>query len=237
MYKILIVEDELIAAEYLKEVLTQNGFAVVDVVDNGKEALQKALVLEPHIVLMDVMLKDSISGAEAAVNISRKNPNIAIVFLSAYSSSAILDYAVESNSYGYLMKPYNENEIVSTLKVVCAKLEKEKKSELKDDTTVQNIVYLSPLLYYDKSLQRVMREEEEVHLGSVSLRFIDLLCQTPNVSVSLEQIYHHVWQEEKSATTLRTLIYRIRQQCGVDFIVSVNGLGYMIKARSSLPKE
>ena len=231
MYKILIVEDELIAAEYLKEVLVQNGFDVLDVVDNGKEALQKALALKPHIVLMDVMLKDNVSGAEAAVSIGQKNPDIAVVFLSAYSSNSILEYAVEANSYGYLMKPYNENEIVSTLKVVCAKIEKEKNSEKIVDSAIQNIVHLSSVLYYDKSLQRVMREEEEVRLGSVSLRLIDLLCQTPNVSVSIERIYHHVWQEEKSATTLRTLIYRIRQQCGVDFIVNVNGLGYMIKSQ------
>jgi len=228
--RILIVEDELIAAEYLREVLLQQGFEVQDVVDSGEEAISKALALEPDLVLMDIMLKDSISGAEAAVAISQKNPHIGIVFLSAYSSGDILDYAVKANSYGYLMKPYKEDEIISTIKVVLAKIEKERRTE---DTVVEvsSLVRLAPELYFNKDLQRVFKNGEEVRLGSVSLKFIDLLCQTPNVSVSLEQIYHHVWQEEKSATTLRTLIYRIRQQCGVDFIISVNGLGYMIKNR------
>jgi len=228
--KILIVEDELIAAEYLREVLTQQGFEVQDVIDSGQEAITRALELEPDLVLMDIMLKDNVSGAEAAIAISQQNPRIGIVFLSAYSSGDILDYAVESNSYGYLMKPYNEDEIISTLKVVLAKIEKEHRrySEVGNATS---IVVLALDLYYNRNLQRVFKNSEEVRLGSVALKFIDLLCQTPNVSVSLEQIYHHVWQEDKSATTLRTLIYRIRQQCGVDFIVSVNGLGYMIKNR------
>jgi len=228
--KILIVEDELIAAEYLRAVLEANKLEVLEVVDSGKEAIEKALRLKPDIVLMDIMLKDNVSGAEAAVAISKADPNIAIVFLSAYSNGDILDYAVEANSYGYLMKPYKEDEIVSTLKVIMAKLEREQK-RLEICEKPSHIVMLAPELHYDRSIGRVFKNGEEVPLGSVALKLIELLCQRPNVSISLEQIYQYVWKEEKSATTLRTLIYRIRQQCGVDFIVNVNGLGYMIKNR------
>jgi len=226
--KIVIVEDELIPAEYLKEVLLKEGFDVLAVIDTGREAVAQVLALKPDLVLMDIMLKDALSGAEAAVSIYQQDPAIAIIFLSAYSSDDMLEYAIEANSYGYLMKPYNEEEIVSTMKVVLARIEREAS---KNETVEAHIVPLAPELHYDKVLRRVFKNGEEVHLGNVALSLIELLCQTPNVSVSLEQIYQHVWNEAKSTTTLRTLIHRIRRQCGVDFIVSVSGVGYMVKNR------
>ncbi len=228
--RILIVEDELIAAEYLKSILEAHGMEVLGIIDRGKEAVEKALVLKPDIVFMDIMLKDEISGAEAAVAISKANTDIAMIFLSAYSNADILDYAVESNSYGYLMKPYKEDEIISTLKVVTAKLKREQKVT-GTSQTLADTVRLSPELYYDRTLGRMFRNNEELPLGSVALRLVELLCQTPNRSVSLEQINHYVWNQQMSATTLRTLVYRIRQQCGVACIVNFSGVGYMIKTQ------
>ena len=65
--KVVIVEDELIAAEFLKEILEEHGVEVLDTVDTGKEAIEVCSVLKPDVVLMDVMLADGISGSEAAV--------------------------------------------------------------------------------------------------------------------------------------------------------------------------
>ena len=226
--KIIIIEDELIAAEYLKSILEKEGFQVLAVIDTGREAIAQVSALKPDLVLMDIMLKDAISGTEAAVKIFQDSPEVAIIFLSAYSDSDMLEYAIEANSYGYLMKPYKENEIINTIKIVLAHVAKEKdedSSTIKETTKVS----FSSQLYYDTQEKRVFNHGKEVKFGVIALRLIDLLCHKPNVSISLEQIYHHVWQEKKSTTTLRTLIYRIRKKCGVDFIVSVNGLGYMVK--------
>ena len=224
--KILIVEDELIAAEYLKSILEDNGLEVVDVIDNGAEAITKALELQPDLVLMDIMLRDNIAGCEAAVEIYNKNKDIAILFLSAYSDDDMLDYALRANSYGYLMKPYNEHEIINTIKIVLAKISKQRRSTAGIDS---DIVQIGKDILFDKRVNRLYKNRREVELGAKSLALLELLCKTPNVSVSNEQISHHIWQEIKSDTSLRTLIYRVKQECGEDVVHNVNGQGYMVK--------
>ena len=84
MYKILIVEDELIAAEYLKMILEKKGWSVVDIVDNGVNALESVAKYNPHLVLMDIMIKGSKSGCEVAMNI-RNISNCSIIFTTAYA--------------------------------------------------------------------------------------------------------------------------------------------------------
>ncbi len=227
--RILIVEDELIAAEYLREILEENGFDVLGVIDTGEEAIKQAGILNPDIILMDIMLRDHISGSEAALKIHQKNPKIAIVFLTAYSDDQSIDYAIGANSYAYLMKPYQEKEIVATLKVICGKLSQENKAHTNIRT---HILQIESDLIYNRQLKKLIRDKKELILSSKAIQFIDLLCKTPNISVSNEQISLHIWQEEKSATTLRTLVHRIRHQLDRDIIVNVNSLGYMIKTKS-----
>ena len=226
--KILIVEDELIAAEYLKEVLQNNGFEVISVVDTAEEALHVAATLCVDIVLMDILLAGPMSGSEAALKMHQKFPQIAIIFLTAYSDTQSIDYAIGAHAYGYLMKPYNEDEIVSTLKVLSAKLAHERGSI---NTCSNHLVRIEPTLYYDKKLKKLLRDAQEIALSNKALLFIDLLCQTPNISVSNEQIAQSIWNEHKNATTLRTLVHRIRQQLDSDIIVNVNALGYMIRTK------
>ena len=226
MFKIVIVEDELIAAEYLKEVLNGNGFDVLAVIDNGKEAMEEIPRLNPDLVLMDIMLKDSISGSEVALALKQNAPKTAIVFLTAYANDEMVEYAIESNSYGYLMKPYNEQEIINTIKVVLARV---KGSE---PVASQNVakVQLPNNLTFDKKVKRLFKHTKEVRLGTKALALLEVLCQQPNVSISNEQICLHVWGEMKNSVTLRTLVFRIRAHIGNDVIENVNGLGYMVKS-------
>ena len=93
--KILIVEDELIAAESLKAFLRENGYEVIGITDSGAEAFELAKKLQPEIIFMDIMLKDGLSGSEAALKISRIS-SAKIVFLTAYAEDEMLDYATRS---------------------------------------------------------------------------------------------------------------------------------------------
>ncbi len=226
MPKILIVEDELIAAEYLKEILTTNGFDVIGIIDNGKEAIKEIPKINPDIVLMDIMLKDNISGSEVALHLKQYAPKVNIIFLTAYADNEMVDYAIESNSYGYLMKPYNEKEIVNTLKVIFARITECYNNK---KATKKNLVVINKNLVFDTTLNRLFRNEKEVKLGKNALKFLELLSKQPNVSVSNEQISIYLWNELKNDITLRTQIHRIRVQIDSDIIHNINGLGYMLK--------
>jgi len=226
MYNILIVEDELIAAEYLKEILLTNSFNIVGIIDNGEEAMIEIPKINPDIVLMDIMLKDNISGSEVAVYLKQHSPKTGIIFLTAYANTEMVEYAIHSNCYGYLMKPYNEKEIVNTIKVILARIKECNEDEEKE---VSDKIKISENLVFDLELKRLFRNSQEVELGNNALKFLELLCKQPNISVSNEQISLYVWGKIKNSVTLRTHIHRIRGQIGKDVIHNVNGLGYMIR--------
>ncbi len=222
--KILIVEDEFISAEYLKELLEKDNYEVVDIVDNGIEAIEKCKTLKPDIVLMDIMLNGQMSGCEAAVEIYQKHKHSCeIIFLTAYSSSEMISYATDAHAYGYLMKPYREEEILATLKLLSSHKETQVEVQIEQETIELNKGYL-----FNTKLHRLFTRNREVPLGKKPLKLIELLAKNKNSSVSHEQICHYIWGENKSNATLRSLIHRIRNTVYNDFIVNINGLGYRI---------
>jgi len=225
MHSIVIVEDELIAAEYLKELLSANGFSILAVIDNGTEALERIPQLKPNIVLMDIMLKDHISGSEVALQLKHKAPDTAIVFLTAYAESEMLEYAIESNTYGYMMKPYEEKRILTSLKIILSRIEKDKKKTVSVETQQVNI---SEKLTFDLKKRRLFYDQQEIALGVKPLAILHTLCKQPNVTVSAEQLCLNIWGEVKDTSMLRTQISRLKKSLNEDVIENVKGLGYRI---------
>ena len=228
----VIVEDELIAAEFLKDILEREGVEVIDVADTGKDAISLCIKEKPDVVFMDIMLRDNISGSEAAVEISRRVPQTRIIFLTAYSDPEMIDYAVESKAAGYLSKPYNETEIIATMRLALARnpqnqathapLSEQPKSD--EEETVDLIDGYT----YNRVYNRLLKDGLEVEMGPKALKLIGLLSRHPNVSVSNEQIMLHVWGEIVNDKTLRSLLFRIRAATSEDLIKNVSGTGYMI---------
>lgn len=220
---ILIVEDELISAEYLKEILENEGYRVVNIVDTAEEAISQYKFYHPDVVLMDIMLKESISGSEAALKIKQYNREAKIIFLTAYATDEMLEYAVEAEAYGYLMKPYREEEILATIKLAFIHVH-EGEEQL---SNVEKIVLKNDFVY-DMQQKRLMKNGREVPLGKTKLRLIEILAKNKNTTVSHEQLCAFVWGGQRSDETLRSLIHRIRGIIGNEMIKNINGVGYEI---------
>ena len=225
--KVLIVEDELIAAEFLKEILLAQGVEVVGIVDSGKEAIARAIALKPDVIFMDIMLKDSVSGSEAALAIS-KEIDTKIIFVTAYVDDEAVDYAVASHAFGYLTKPYNEMQIITTLRLALS----QKKDVAPKEMQAQKVesIELIDGYRFDFVHQRLFKNGEQVPLGAKSLKLLTLLCEHPDISVSNEQISMHVWGEAVNDRTLRSLMFRIRSQTSENLIKNVSGTGYMVQS-------
>ncbi len=118
--KILIVEDELIAAESLSIDLQKLGYEVIGVVSTGEKAIAKAHNSHPDLILMDIMLRGKMDGITAAQNI-HDSLHIPIIYLSAYGDEKTLERAKSTLAYGYLVKPYKIADIASTLAMALAK--------------------------------------------------------------------------------------------------------------------
>ncbi len=224
--KIIIVEDELIAAEFLKEILEETGADVVEIIDTGKEAIEVCNKIKPDVIFMDVMLSDRISGCEAAIEIYQYSPESKIIFLTAYIDEEMIDYAAQSNAVSYLTKPYNKAQIIATLKLVTTRRDSFQNKSVKKI----NKIYLKNGYVYLTQENRLLKNNKEVELGKTGLKLIELLSKQPNISISNVQISIYVWGKEVNDKTLRSLMFRIRTATDSELVKNVSGTGYMIQS-------
>ncbi len=118
--QILVVEDEGIVARSLRNELQCMGYDVPAIAASGAEAIEKAAGMHPDLVLMDISLKGDIDGIETARRI-RQDRDIPIIYLSAYEDDAILGRAKTTEPFGYLLKPYEERELHTTIELALAR--------------------------------------------------------------------------------------------------------------------
>ena len=127
--RILVVEDEAIVAMGIKQKLEDLGHQVVDVVLTGEDAVETALKMEPDLILMDIVLKGSMDGIEAAAKI-RNQLDIPVIYLTAYSDEEVLERARMTEPYGYIIKPFKKSELNANIEMALYKhTEDQKKSE------------------------------------------------------------------------------------------------------------
>ena len=122
--KILIVEDENIVAWDIKEALEKLGHTVVARVVSGAEAIQIAATARPDLVLMDIRLEGDIDGIAAAAEIYSRF-DIPVIYLTAHADDDTLDRATATNPFGYLVKPFRERELHTTIQVALRRHQQE----------------------------------------------------------------------------------------------------------------
>lgn len=108
--RVLIVEDEWPIAEELKERLKGMGFEVPAICASSEQAITLCEQLRPNLVLMDICLSTEMDGIEAARVIGNRL-DIPVVYLTAFTNRDLVDRAVQTAPYGYLLKPFNPLEI------------------------------------------------------------------------------------------------------------------------------
>lgn len=120
--RILLVEDEAVAAMDLKSSLVQLGYEVAAIVPSGEEAVRTAAEMLPDLILMDITLAGPMNGIQAANEI-RKTHVIPIVFLTAHADVDTIGRAKTAEPFGYLPKPSSMDTLMSTIEVALYKSE------------------------------------------------------------------------------------------------------------------
>src|SRR5262249_49152692 len=110
MATILIAEDEAIVAVDIKTRLERFGHKVDTIVASGEEAICQVEAQRPDLILMDIMLQGDIDGITAAEWVG-KNLSIPIIFLTAYTEAVLIERAKDVAPSGYLLKPFEENQL------------------------------------------------------------------------------------------------------------------------------
>lgn len=123
--QILIAEDESIVAMDIQEALKGAQYTVLGVAGSGRDAVEKASRTRPDLVLMDIRLKGDMDGVQAAREI-REQFDIPVVYLTAYSDEKTLQRAKMTEPYGYLLKPFEKEDLQSSIEMALYKHRMEK---------------------------------------------------------------------------------------------------------------
>jgi DNA-binding NarL/FixJ family response regulator len=131
---VLVAEDEALIVEELRERLSRNGMHVVSAVDSADAVVPETLRTTPDVILMDVRLKGTRDGIEAAADI-RQCCDTPIVYVTAHSDRGTLERAKETSPYGYVLKPFHERELLVAIEMAVDRHARERAAPQSDPMT------------------------------------------------------------------------------------------------------
>ncbi len=116
MHKIMVVDDEISVSMYLEEILLLMGYDVVGMATSGEAALEKARLLMPDLILMDIVMPGEMDGIDASEAI-KAELDIPIIFLTAHANDKYIERAKFVEPFGYVLKPFQDREIKAAIEV------------------------------------------------------------------------------------------------------------------------
>jgi PAS domain S-box-containing protein len=129
--KILIVEDDELLAIFIQLKLELMGYLAVGKTGTGKEAIELTEKLRPDLILMDISLTPEMDGVQAA-SIIRSQFSLPVIFLSETETEDTLKRAAQSNAYGFISKPFSDQELRTTIEMALYKHGTESRLQISD---------------------------------------------------------------------------------------------------------
>ena len=222
-YKILLVDDEPDILEFLKFNLQKEGFEIYTS-SNGREAIQLAEKIQPHLILLDVMMP-GMDGIETCDEI-RSNPkikNILVAFLTARGEDYSQIAGFEAGGDDYITKPIKPKVLVSRIKAIL------KRADIKDIGVIKK--YESDgesSIVMDKERFLIFKDGEEIILPKKEFELLALLYSRPQKVFTRDEIFSIIWGDNiiVGDRTIDVHIRKLREKIGEDHIKTVKGVGY-----------
>ena len=130
--RIMLVEDEIIVAMDVQQRLESLGYEIVAHATSGEEAIQYASTAKANLILMDIKIRGAMDGIKTAAKI-RETQDIPVIFVTAFSDENTLKRARVTEAYGYLIKPFEDRELRSTIEIALYKHQMEKRLRLSEE--------------------------------------------------------------------------------------------------------
>jgi PAS domain S-box-containing protein len=124
--RVIIADDERIVAADLKKRMTALGCSVVAVVGNGVDAYRAAIQHRPDLLLLDIGMDGEYDGITAAERI-RAEIDAPVIFVTSYSDKETLHRAKQIGPFGYVLKPFDERELATTVEMALYRHNAERK--------------------------------------------------------------------------------------------------------------
>ena len=148
--KVGIVEDELIIAENLSNILEEIGYEVTEVASTYIEALEMIETYKPDIILLDINLKGAKDGIEVAWKV-KEQYNIPFIYLTANADAGTLARAKETEPAAYLIKPFNRDDLYTAIEICFYNYTKQKQErKLVDNYIVKDSIFIKEGHFFHK---------------------------------------------------------------------------------------
>jgi len=222
-YKILLVDDEPDILEFLSYNITKEGFEVYTA-QNGKEAIEKAKSVNPHLILLDVMMPemDGIETCEA-LRQDEKFQNTIIAFLTARGEDYSQIAGFDAGGDDYITKPVKPKVLVSRIKALLKRFNSV--SEKEQD---ESLLIKQANLVIDKEKYIVIKDGKELILPKKEFELLVLLISKPDRVFTRDEIFSFVWGDNiiVGDRTIDVHIRKLREKIGEDHIRTIKGVGY-----------
>ena len=226
--RILVVEDDFVLAQVLRDNLTFEGF-VVDWVEDGRQAVSRARSFVPDLVILDVMLPGA-DGFELCERL-RERGRTPVVMLTAKSQKADKLRGLNLGADDYITKPFDLEEVLARVRAV-----------LRRGRPALDRLVLGRLTI-DFRTRSAHRGSTEVHLTHREFELLSYLAERPGVVVQRDELLRQLWgfQEAPLTRSVDSAIARLRKKVETDvhaprFIHTVHGDGYLLTPAGVPPK-
>ena len=211
--------------EVVRRTLTTNGYVVVTAVD-GEEGLQKALDLQPDLVILDVGLP-RLGGLDVAKALRSRAFRAPVLMLTALDAVSDKVMGLDAGADDYLAKPFDYHELLARIHALL------RRATLRADDVTLRVGDLT----VDPLTREVMRGGKPLTLTAKEYALLDYLIRNAGRPVTREQIWEQVWKQpaDPNSNIVDVYVSYLRQKLddpafGPPLVRTVRGTGYMISA-------
>lgn len=221
-FKILLVDDETDVLDFMKYNLEKEGFWVYTA-QNGVEAIQIAKKMNPHLIILDLMMPkmDGIETCRELRNIPEFK-NTIITFLTARDEDYSQIAGFEVGADDYITKPIKPRVFISRIRALLRRLET---NETAGKITVGDIEV-------DRERYLIIKAGKEISLPRKEFELLNLLISKPGRVFKREEILSKVWGNDTIVgdRTIDVHIRKLREKIGDDYFKTIKGIGYKFDA-------
>ncbi|HHC80522.1 MAG TPA: response regulator transcription factor [Flavobacteriia bacterium] len=216
--RILLVDDEPDILEIVGYNLSNEGYQVFKAT-NGFEAVKTAREIQPHLILLDVMMP-KMNGIEACEKIREiaTLSDVIIAFLTARSEDFSQLAGLEAGADDYITKPVKPKVLIGKVKSLLRRL---KPADSNSIITIADIIINKEAYFVEKNGQKIVLPRKEFEL-------LALLASKPGKVFKREKILENVWGQDVivGSRTIDVHIRKLREKIGDSYFKTVKGVGY-----------
>lgn len=220
--KVLLVDDEADVLDFMKYNLEKEGFWVYTARD-GMEAIQLAKKINPHIIILDLMMP-KLDGIETCREL-RTMPefkNTIVAFLTARDEDYSQVAGFEVGADDYITKPIKPRVFISRIRALLRRMESH------SGVAKLNVGGIE----IDRERYLVIKDGQEITLPRKEFELLNLLASKPGRVFKRDEILSKVWGNDTIVgdRTIDVHIRKLREKIGEDFFKTIKGIGYKFDA-------